>query len=278
MESLWRWNGGPDPSFLRLHTVDIVTVHIVHKTGTNAEAIGYAAIAPLTDDEISQFEYGSKVEFVAWYSYHTLHKRTWRKKLMRTTRSHLDVGRYRGTGKCFRIRVKSAPLGNKMSGFLRYSMLLTLSAHPSSIVVNSWSVRETIVGLLAINLPILRPLFSYRFWKRGPLPDARRPNPPHAAGDDFGRPIRRINRRQFGTLFGLNSFLTTIITNKMATTATTGMSQVENSYNSEAPTEGHVQQPQLENHEVVRPMANGSREKEDKTYLNCENIQQSGQC
>ncbi|KAF2086344.1 hypothetical protein K490DRAFT_44603, partial [Saccharata proteae CBS 121410] len=40
----------------------------------------------------------------------------------------------------------------------------TLSATPSSITMNRWGVRETIVGILSINIPILRPLFLRGFW------------------------------------------------------------------------------------------------------------------
>ncbi|KAF4990209.1 hypothetical protein FGRMN_8630 [Fusarium graminum] len=43
-------------------------------------------------------------------------------------------------------------------------VVLTLSANPSAITINSWGVRETIVGILTVNIPILRPLFSKGFW------------------------------------------------------------------------------------------------------------------
>lgn len=155
---------------------------------------------------------------------------------------------------------------------------ITLSAHPSSIVVNSWSVRETIVGLLAINLPILRPLFSYAFWKRGQFPDVRRPHPPPAAGDDFGAPIRRGKRRPFGTLFSFNSLFTAITTNKTtsttATTTVTKVTQVENNQDVEAAICSEVKQPKIENNDTVQPMAHISRENENKMQSNCERYQQ----
>ncbi|TVY33395.1 hypothetical protein LSUB1_G007291 [Lachnellula subtilissima] len=44
---------------------------------------------------------------------------------------------------------------------------LTLGAHPSAKNINRWGVRETIVGIVAINLPILRPLFNKTFWSKG---------------------------------------------------------------------------------------------------------------
>jgi hypothetical protein len=43
----------------------------------------------------------------------------------------------------------------------------TLAANPSALTVNRWGVRETIVGIIAVNVPILRPLFSRAFWKSG---------------------------------------------------------------------------------------------------------------
>ncbi|KAK5127580.1 hypothetical protein LTR85_006920 [Meristemomyces frigidus] len=49
-------------------------------------------------------------------------------------------------------------------------IIMTLSAHPSVLNVNRWGVRETIAGIIAINIPILRPLFRKDFWT-GDLPD-----------------------------------------------------------------------------------------------------------
>lgn len=43
-------------------------------------------------------------------------------------------------------------------------IVLTTSSNPSAISINSWGVRETIVGILTVNIPILRPLFNKDFW------------------------------------------------------------------------------------------------------------------
>ena len=43
---------------------------------------------------------------------------------------------------------------------------VTLGTAPSALTINRWGVRETIVGILAVNAPILRPLFSKTFWTR----------------------------------------------------------------------------------------------------------------
>ncbi|KAL3424667.1 hypothetical protein PVAG01_03948 [Phlyctema vagabunda] len=43
-------------------------------------------------------------------------------------------------------------------------VVLTLGENPSALVINRWGVRETIIGIISINIPILRPLFSSNFW------------------------------------------------------------------------------------------------------------------
>jgi hypothetical protein len=42
--------------------------------------------------------------------------------------------------------------------------VLTLGATPSGLNINRWGVRETIVGILTVNSPILRPMFNRSFW------------------------------------------------------------------------------------------------------------------
>ncbi|KAK1485722.1 hypothetical protein CCUS01_03863 [Colletotrichum cuscutae] len=54
---------------------------------------------------------------------------------------------------------------------------VTLGSEPSTITVNRWGVRECEVGLIAVNAPILRPLFSRRFWQWHYRPPARPSNP-----------------------------------------------------------------------------------------------------
>ncbi|KAH8171196.1 hypothetical protein LIA77_09977 [Sarocladium implicatum] len=45
-------------------------------------------------------------------------------------------------------------------------VVLTTTGSPSAIKINSWGVRETIVGIFTVNIPILRPMFSRNFWDR----------------------------------------------------------------------------------------------------------------
>ncbi|KAL1646608.1 hypothetical protein SLS58_003194 [Diplodia intermedia] len=47
-------------------------------------------------------------------------------------------------------------------------VVATLGAAPSTTTVNLWGVRETIVALVCVNAPMLRPLFVRRFWAREP--------------------------------------------------------------------------------------------------------------
>ena len=42
---------------------------------------------------------------------------------------------------------------------------LTLGNAPSGLNINRWGVRETIVGIITVNLPILRPMFRRSFWR-----------------------------------------------------------------------------------------------------------------
>ncbi|CZR56998.1 uncharacterized protein PAC_06887 [Phialocephala subalpina] len=48
-------------------------------------------------------------------------------------------------------------------------VVLTLGSNPSALNINRWGVRETIVGIVTINLPIIKPLFNKSFWSPGSL-------------------------------------------------------------------------------------------------------------
>ncbi|KAH7311444.1 hypothetical protein B0I35DRAFT_514219 [Stachybotrys elegans] len=43
-------------------------------------------------------------------------------------------------------------------------VVLTLGSSPSGTNINRWGVRETIVGIISVNIPILRPMFTKSFW------------------------------------------------------------------------------------------------------------------
>lgn len=45
----------------------------------------------------------------------------------------------------------------------------TISGTPSIITINRWGFRETTVGVIAVNAPVLAPLFKKAFYKKGPF-------------------------------------------------------------------------------------------------------------
>jgi hypothetical protein len=46
--------------------------------------------------------------------------------------------------------------------------ITTLSGSPSVIKINLWGFRELGVGLISVTLPILSPMATREFWRRGP--------------------------------------------------------------------------------------------------------------
>ena len=52
---------------------------------------------------------------------------------------------------------------------------MTLVGSPSALNINRWGVRETIAGIIAVNIPIIRPVFSKAFWS-GDFPPGSRKN------------------------------------------------------------------------------------------------------
>uniref|UniRef100_A0AAU8CHT8 Rhodopsin domain-containing protein n=1 Tax=Gnomonia sp. TaxID=2011790 RepID=A0AAU8CHT8_9PEZI len=58
----------------------------------------------------------------------------------------------------------------------------TIAGAPSVITINRWEFRETAVGMLAVNAPVLIPIFSKAFWARGPYRPGRQPGQAQGAG------------------------------------------------------------------------------------------------
>lgn len=67
-------------------------------------------------------------------------------------------------------------------------VVYSLDAEPSAGNINRWGVRETIIGIFAINIPILRPLFSRSFWTWGPY-DPSAPSTRPSANSKSGASI-----------------------------------------------------------------------------------------
>ncbi|SCO50611.1 related to integral membrane protein PTH11 [Fusarium fujikuroi] len=201
---------------LIFYAVDAFTVHLIYYLGTNIEAGVAAKSRTLTQDEIHEYETGSKLELAAWYAYTAL---IWSLKgTMLCFFSRMTIGTWHNmlvksvsilcalsylavfltiTFGCFPTQKNwqvvpdpGEKFSFKMQNFLVTTVLnvlklviglllssgafviaaaiirvvLTLSANPSALTINAWGVRETIVGILTVNIPILRPIFSKHFW------------------------------------------------------------------------------------------------------------------
>lgn len=48
-------------------------------------------------------------------------------------------------------------------------VIMSLQASPSALNINRWGVRETLAGIIAVNIPILRPIITKAFWTPGPV-------------------------------------------------------------------------------------------------------------
>ena len=53
-------------------------------------------------------------------------------------------------------------------------IVMTLVANPSALTINRWGVRETIAGIIAVNLPIIKPIFTKCFWSRNFPPNSEK--------------------------------------------------------------------------------------------------------
>ncbi|OJD30811.1 transcriptional regulatory protein [Diplodia corticola] len=69
---------------------------------------------------------------------------------------------------------------------------VTLGSSPSSITINRWGVRETIIGILSINAPILRPLFTRSFWTGVSVNETRINAAANAPAEDSPRRRKRV--------------------------------------------------------------------------------------
>ncbi|KAH9884075.1 hypothetical protein F4778DRAFT_800406 [Xylariomycetidae sp. FL2044] len=221
-----------------MYTMDAATVHIIYYAGTNVEATQAALTRTLPADEIAQYEFGSKEQLAAWYSYTALifslkgtmlcffkrmtigsthnkavnyisiacvvsyaavfltitfgcwpYHKNWQVVPDPGVKCTLKMQNFM-VGVIFNVITDAAilciplpllwtlqiPLRKKVvigillsSGLFVISaalirVILTLSANPSALNINRWGVRETIVGIISVNVPILRPLFNRSFW------------------------------------------------------------------------------------------------------------------
>jgi hypothetical protein len=48
-------------------------------------------------------------------------------------------------------------------------VIMSLQASPNALNINRWGVRETLAGIIAVNIPILRPMLLKAFWVPGDM-------------------------------------------------------------------------------------------------------------
>ncbi|CZR67962.1 related to integral membrane protein PTH11 [Phialocephala subalpina] len=226
---------------MAFYTAGVAAVHIIYYSETNVEASVVQLTKTLTDEEIAKYEFGSKEQLGAWYSYTAL---IWTMKAtMLFFFDRLTIGLWQHkyvkwlaiicgvsylavvltvTFGCFPTQKNWQVVPDpghkctlKLQNFLVTAVLnvftdalilaiplpllwklkvpfrrkliiglllcsglfvitaaiirvvLTLGSNPSAININRWGVREIIVGIITINLPILRPLFGHPFWTSG---------------------------------------------------------------------------------------------------------------
>ncbi|KXS97376.1 hypothetical protein AC578_9605 [Pseudocercospora eumusae] len=81
------------------------------------------------------------------------------------------------------------------AALLRLSFTLTSL---NALNINIWGTRETIAGILAVNAPILKPIFYASFWRRGfdpsRTPTPRLPNERSSREKKIGSASKRDNR------------------------------------------------------------------------------------
>ncbi|KAG6985875.1 hypothetical protein FocnCong_v003829 [Fusarium oxysporum f. sp. conglutinans] len=176
----WRGLQGDDffsVLVLIFYAVDAFTVHLIYYLGTNIEAGVAAKTHTLTKDEINEYETGSKLELAAWVVPDPGEKCSFKMQnfLVTTVLNVLTDALILGIPMPLLWKLQ-VPFRKKLViGLLLSSgafviaaaiirVVLTLSANPSALTINAWGVRETIVGILTVNIPILRPIFSKSFW------------------------------------------------------------------------------------------------------------------
>ncbi|KAH6675613.1 hypothetical protein B0J14DRAFT_368253 [Halenospora varia] len=237
--------------FLGLWTLNAAIVQITYYTG-GAIDITPDQVSLLSDSDVSILEYGTKMEFISWYSYpgviwtlkfkvlffYRRLKSTmwWNDKTIvalfwatfiswailvlsisvtcRPFSANWQIRPLPGSESTFRAQnfwilvflnvltdfaILSVPLpilwhlrasrlrkmgisllltsGVFMIGTAIVRAVATIVAKPSVININRWGFRETGVGMLAVNAPILVPFFTRAFWRKGAYRPYLRPDP-----------------------------------------------------------------------------------------------------
>ncbi|KAK7215796.1 hypothetical protein V2G26_003799 [Clonostachys chloroleuca] len=180
---------------LIFYACDAATVHLVYFLGTNVEASTIQTQRELSADDVADFTLGSKLQLCPSRSHLDAFQRRGIGKLYQipetcifklqnllvTTILNVLTD---GAMLCIPLPLLwklQVPFRQKLvigillsSGIFVMAVALirlgfSLSSNPSAANV-SWDVRETIVGIITVNIPILRPMFNRSFWTPGLSP------------------------------------------------------------------------------------------------------------
>ncbi|KAF5266383.1 hypothetical protein FOXYS1_2781 [Fusarium oxysporum] len=192
-------------------TICLVLVSLSYSNGTSID-LTQDQINVLSDAEIDRLVYGSKLQEAAWQ----LNIFTNEAKDVVTDAAILSLP----------LPVLKAIRTSLWRKFLIAALLcsglvvitvaimrltVTLGSAPSNITVNRWGVRECEIGLIATNAPVLRPLFTRKFWNRPSRSPAREPGVLASARRIHTEP-RNTRALIDETMFGLCSIPTRIAT------------------------------------------------------------------
>ncbi|TQN67090.1 hypothetical protein CSHISOI_08331 [Colletotrichum shisoi] len=140
--------------YLVLYSINMYVVQVTYHTGGNID-ITADVVPKLSDHDVELLELGSKLEFLSWYSYPGC---IWVLKF-----THLRVSLKRKIGVAILL---SSGVFVISTAVVR--AITTLGGAPSIININRWGFREIAVGLITVTLPVLSPLATRAFWRRGP--------------------------------------------------------------------------------------------------------------
>ncbi|KAK2469222.1 hypothetical protein H9L39_19203 [Fusarium oxysporum f. sp. albedinis] len=217
------------PQAFIMGTICLVLVSLSYSNGTSID-LTENQINVLSDPEIDRLVYGSKLQEAAWF------RNNWQVRPLPPPRcvfkkQNLYVTTFFNVVTDAAILSLPLPILKAIrTSFWRKFLIaallcsglvvitvaimrltVTLGSAPSNITVNRWGVRECEIGLIATNAPVLRPLFTRKFWNRPSRSPAREPGVLASARRSHTEP-RNTRALIDETTFGLCSIPTRIAT------------------------------------------------------------------
>ncbi|KAJ3958491.1 hypothetical protein N0V92_004909 [Colletotrichum tropicale] len=198
----------PEVWYLALYSLNAYIVQITYHTGGNIDVTA-DAVKSLSKDDVRILELGSKLEFISWYSYpgcicpectfrpQNFWMLLWLNILTDAALLSIPIPILWHLRVTLRRKIGVAILLS--SGVFVISTAIiravsTLTGAPSVININRWGFRELGVGLVTVTLPVLSPIFTRPFWRRGPyIRDYY---------DRLRNPRSPINNARFGNWLG----------------------------------------------------------------------------